>query len=100
MPGYVGFQLAVELTNLIPKELATTGITTGITKLVNFARELRRSGSDIVVEEDLAEIFGRGRVSANLEKQFKAQVQIQRFTPLSHGSEVMLVEGTGPTMLR
>jgi hypothetical protein len=75
MPAYVGFQLALELSSFIPKELATAGIT----KLVNFARELRRSGSDIVVEEDLAEIFGRGRVSVNLEKQFKAQVQIQIF---------------------
>ena len=96
MPGYVGFQIALELTNLVPREV----VTTGFTQLLDFARDLRKSGSNIVVEEDLAEIFGRGRISGDLETKFKSQVRIQKFTPLSHGSEVGLAEGPGPTMLR
>lgn len=96
MPGYVGFQIALELTNLIPREV----VSAGITRVVNFARDLKNSGSDIVVEEDLAEIFGRGRISKDLEEKFKAKVRIQKFTPLSHGSEVVLADGAGPTVLR
>ncbi|KAL9618985.1 MAG: hypothetical protein Q9160_006379 [Pyrenula sp. 1 TL-2023] len=96
MPQYFGFQLALELSNLIPKE----PIAAAASKLMSFARDLRLSGSDIVVEEDLAEIFGRGRMSVDLEKRFKEQVPIQRFTPLSHASEIELAEGSGPTMLR
>ncbi|KAH6688418.1 hypothetical protein F5X68DRAFT_255330 [Plectosphaerella plurivora] len=81
MPGYVGLQLAVELTNILP------------------------SGSDIVVEEDLADVLGRGRVSRDMEKAFKDVVKISKFTPLytsRDGStpEVELHSGPGPTVLR
>ncbi|KAL2820146.1 hypothetical protein BDW59DRAFT_164760 [Aspergillus cavernicola] len=97
MPGYAGFQLSVELTRFLPLERL---VNTGVTRLVNFARELRQSGEDIVVEEELAAIFGRGRISAALEKDFKRQVNIQKYTPLSHGSDLDLAEGMGPTVLR
>jgi len=40
----------------------------------------------MVVEDELAEVFGRGRVSSKLEKKFKEAVKIRTFTPLSKGS--------------
>jgi len=97
MPGYNGFQLSVELTKFLPVDRL---VNTGVSRLVNFAREFRQSGSDIVVEEDLAVIFGRGRISTALEQEFKGQVNIQKYTPLCRRSEVDLAEGIGPTMLR
>jgi hypothetical protein len=96
MPGYIGFQLSLELTKLLPSGL----VTAGVTQLVNFARELRTSGSDIVIEEDLATIFGRGRISPEIERTFKEEVNIQKYTPLCHGSDLDLAEGMGPTMMR
>lgn len=89
-------QLSFELTKFLPTGL----VTDAATQLVSFARELRTSGSDIVVEEDLAAIFGRGRISPAIESGFKKQVNIQKFTPLCHGTELDLAEGVSPTMLR
>ncbi|KIW89581.1 uncharacterized protein Z519_09737 [Cladophialophora bantiana CBS 173.52] len=97
MPAYAGFQLALELSNVLPiKDLAASTITT----LLNTARDLRNSGSDIVVEADLASIFGRGQVSLELEKAFKAKVHITKITPLHEGSEIELRTGPGPTVTR
>jgi len=97
MSGYVGFQLALELSNVFPvKELALSAAS----QILTFARDLRKSGSDVVVEEDLAEVFGRGRVSSELEKKFKDTVNIRTFTPLSNGSHVNLDSGPGPTLIR
>ncbi|KIX95295.1 uncharacterized protein Z520_08812 [Fonsecaea multimorphosa CBS 102226] len=97
MPGYVGFQLALELTNVLPvREIGTLVYT----KLLDMARELRNSGSDIVVEADLASIFGRAQVSLELEKAFKAKVHISKVTPLHEGSEIQLRTGPGPTVIR
>lgn len=58
------FALTVELARLIPPiqwALTKTG-----NAIMDHARELRQSGSDIVVEEDLANIFGRCRISPRL----------------------------------
>ena len=38
------------------------------------ARDLRHSGSDIVVEEDLANVFGRCSVSLTLSSSFKTVI--------------------------
>lgn len=51
-------------------------VTDGVTQLANFARELRTSGSGIIVEEDLAAIFERGRISPVIEGEFKKNVNI------------------------
>lgn len=97
MSGYLGLQLALELSNILPIRHA---VNSAFTQLMNVARELRNSGSDIVVEEDLAAVFGRGRVSSELERAFKAVVKVQKFTPLYNGSEIELHQGPGPTVLR
>jgi len=97
MPGYFGVQLSLELSNiLLLRNLAQASYN----KILNLARDLRNSGSDIVVEEDLAQIFGRGRVSPDLEEAFKAAVHVHKITPLYQGSEVELHQGPGPTLLR
>jgi hypothetical protein len=97
MSSYFGVQLALELSNILPiKDVARAGYN----KLVDLARDLRNSGSDIVVEEDLAEVFGRVRVQLEIEKAFKEAVKVQKIVPLFKGSEVELYQGPGPTMLR
>ncbi|OAP65588.1 hypothetical protein AYL99_01560 [Fonsecaea erecta] len=97
MVAYAGFQLALELSSVFPvKELTTSAFTA----LLNMARELRNSGSDIVVEADLASVFGRAQVSLELEAAFKAKVHISTVTPLHEGSEIQLQNGPGPTVIR
>ena len=75
MAGYVGFQLAFELTNVLPiREIlkATPAY------IMSLARNLRKSGSDLIVEMDLAEVFGRVNISSELETKFKETIRIQR----------------------
>ena len=95
MPAYIGSQLALELSNIVPgKEL----VQDAGAHLLTLARDLRKSGSDLIVEEDLAGVFGRGRISSELEKSFKDIVRVQKFIPLSGGCEIELVSGPGPTL--
>ena len=61
-------QLGVELTNIFPVHRIAD---LAYNKIVSLARDLRRSGSDFLVEEELADIFGRGRISSEVERQFK-----------------------------
>lgn len=97
MPGYVGFQLALELSNIFPlKELVTS---TG-PQLLRLARNLRKSGSDLLVEQDLAAVFGRGRIEPQLEQDFKKTVNIQKFIPVKDGAEIVLQSGIGRVMLK
>ncbi|CAF9921584.1 hypothetical protein IMSHALPRED_005210 [Imshaugia aleurites] len=63
------------------------------------ARDLRHSGSDIVVEEDLANIFGRCRISLTLTSSFKTIVtKSTSNVPLLE--RIMLQGGPGPTVIR
>ncbi|KAL9084711.1 MAG: hypothetical protein Q9165_007959 [Trypethelium subeluteriae] len=99
MPSYVGFQLALDLASILPvREIAERSFQ----KFITYASELRKSGSDIVVEANLAEIFGRGNVSSELEQAFKSKVAVQNIKPRSlyDGSDIELREGPGPTLLR
>lgn len=56
------------------------------------------SGSDIVIEEDLAEIFGRSRIDRQLASSFRAAVAKSASTKLCEG--ITLDAGPGPTVLR
>ncbi|KAJ5640361.1 uncharacterized protein N7484_008223 [Penicillium longicatenatum] len=95
MPGYVGFQIALELSQLLPiKALAQRAGD----HVLTLARDLRKSGSDIVVEQDLVEVFGRGKISSSLEIAFKNDVKIGNFIPLTRNGEVELHSGPGPTV--
>ena len=91
------FSLASELSNVFP---IRSVVDSGINWLIQFARDLRKSGSDIVVEEDLAAVFGRGIINSDLEDKFKELVRIQSFLPLYPGSAVRLDSGPGPSMQR
>ena len=90
-----GAQLSVELTNVEPVRHL---IKHSYEAFLNYARDLRKSGSDMVVEADLVTIFGRGRVSFELEQKFREAVKIQDFVPLYEGSKVRLDSGAGPTV--
>jgi hypothetical protein len=93
-----GFQLSLELTNVFG--VARQGVQLA-KDFVNLARDLRQSGSDILVEEDLAGIFGRGRIDSQLEKSFKSSVSKDTSrTNLYTGSAISLHAGAGPTVSR
>lgn len=96
MPANLGLQISLELTKLLPIRSVVDTVGSQILKL---ARDLRLSGSDLVVEEDLAEVFGRGLINPELEAKFKDVVKVHNFVPLSHGCVINLESGPGPTML-
>ena len=52
------------------------------------------------MEEDLAAIFGRGRIVLSLENQFRHVVNIASFTPLHGGSEIVLDARPAATIRR
>ena len=54
-------------------------------------RDLRRSGSDILIEEDLAAIFGRHRIVSSVEAHFKDVVKVASFTSLLENREKLFV---------
>lgn len=67
--------------------------------LITFKFVTQSSGSDIVVEEDLAEIFGRLTITPNLAASFRNL--LSRPAPPSHLVEkVALYAGPGPTVRR
>lgn len=91
------FSLALELSNVFPVRAV---VETAATQFLKLVRDLRRSGSDIIIEEDLATIFGRGRINTELEDRFKDAVKLQTFVPLYQECEIRLDSGPGPTMHR
>lgn len=97
MPIPTQFSLSLELAKIVPVQAA---LTYGVESILSFARELKRSGCDILVEEDLATIFSRGRVVSSLETHFRDVVKVASFTPLHAGSEIILDAGPGPTVRR
>ena len=66
--------------------------------VMSLARDLRKSGSDIVIEEDLTYMFGRCRIAQQLESSFRTITNTRISTPLAGG--LTLEGGPGPTVLR
>ena len=100
MPFTTQFQLGVELTKFLP---VRSLVETGFTSVINMARELRKSGSDLLVEEDLATLFGRAKIDPVVEVQFKQSVMKDSnstFINLSSGSEIGFDREPGPTVKR
>ena len=86
------FQLSLELTNLIPF---------GARDIVNFARALQRSGSDLVAEHDLVQIFGRNRLEERFESTFKTVVRdSSQHSLVSQALDIVLEAGAGPSLQR
>jgi hypothetical protein len=97
MAGPVQFSLSLELANIIP---IVSAVSSSARELMTLARQLKRGGSDIIVEEDLAAIFGRGKIVRSLENHFRDVVKISGFRPLHSTSEIILDAGPGPTVQR
>jgi hypothetical protein len=72
MPWSNQFAIALELTNVL---LIAPAISSATAAAVRLARDLRKSGSDLLVEEDLAEVFGRNRIDDKLESSFRTAVK-------------------------
>lgn len=90
------FALSLELTRLLPINWATNKVAEAI---MDRARDLRHSGSDIVVEEDLVNVFGRNRISPALTSSFK-NIVAKNTSNTSLWEGITLQRGPGPTTLR
>jgi hypothetical protein len=66
--------------------------------VLSLARQLGNSGSDIIIEQDLAELFGRSRIGRQLESSFRAIVSRGKSAALT--DELSLISGPGPTVTR
>ena len=91
------FALTVELTRLLPALGKVTNKAANA--MINHARDLRHSGSDIVVEKDLADIFGRCTISSALSSTFKTVIT-QSSSNISLLEGIMFQGGPGPTVSR
>ena len=90
------FALSLEITRLLPISTITETTALAVYKL---ARGLRNSGSDIIVEQDLAEAFGRCRITHEIERSFRTIVGKSSGTT-SFSGEILLQRGPGPTVTR
>ncbi|KFY23763.1 hypothetical protein V491_02416 [Pseudogymnoascus sp. VKM F-3775] len=97
MPLESQFSLSVELTKLVPLGpiLNTAGRA-----VLNLARDLQKSGSDIVVEADLAEVFGRNRIEPRFESTYRTAVKESYTQQLHSLLDIVLEAGAGPTVRR
>jgi hypothetical protein len=96
MPISSQFSLSLELTKLIPLQPIASGVTQA---LMFLARELRGSGSDIVVEEDLATLFRPFRIDCHMESTFRTVVGKSAVSTKLCDS-ILLRFGPGPTVSR
>lgn len=97
MPLATQLSLSLELAKVFP--LCET-LTNGVEQLANLVRALKRNGSDFLVEEDLADIFGRGNIESSLEKDFRAVVKTISFRSLYPVSPISLDASPGATLGR
>ena len=92
----IQMQLSVELTNVFGAVTAALPWK----KILDLGRDLRKSGSDILVEEDLANVFGRGKIVHALENRFKHSIKDTKIVPLHPSCSITLQSGPGPTVTR
>lgn len=97
MPLGTQFSLSLELTKL---PAVRSALTYTVESIINLTRELKRSKSNILVEEDLAAIFGRAKIVSSVETHFKDVVKIASFVPLYPDSDIILDAGPGATVRR
>ena len=96
------FQLSLELTNIFPAGSMIRHLEGSVyQQIMTLARDLRKSGPNILVEEHSAAIFGRARIEADIEDRFKALVLLDTTIIQLHGnSSLALSVGPGPTVGR
>ena len=62
------------------------------------ARDIRNTGSDLLVEEDLVANFGRNRIESQFESTFKTVVRESTSKQLATSLDIFLNAGAGPTV--
>ena len=97
MPFQSQFSLSLELAKVLPVRQI---ISTGTEQIIRLVRELKRDGSDFLIEEDLANIFGRGKIEPSLEEDFRKVVRIGTVQPLYVNSPIVLDSNPGATVRR
>ncbi|KAL8753290.1 MAG: hypothetical protein Q9199_005151 [Rusavskia elegans] len=94
MPPFTNqFSLSLELTRLVPFGQSASNA------IMSLAGSLQNSGSETVIEEDLANIFGRCRTSPHRERGFRKIVGKNHSSTLSSALGLTLEDGPGPTAL-
>lgn len=91
------FSLSLELTRFIPFGSLITNASRGMLHLM---RELQNSGSDMITEADLAEVFGRNRIEPRFESTFRTAVKKSVIHKISEVAELVIEAGAGPTVRR
>ena len=97
MPFQTQLALSLELAKVFPIREA---LNNGVRQLAKLVRALKRHGSDFLVEEDLADIFGRGKIEPSLEKSFRDVVKAPLIESLYAESPISLDAGPGATVGR
>lgn len=97
MPSQSQSSLSFELAKVFPLRQI---VQVGTEQIVSLVRALKKDGSDFLVEEDLANIFGRGRIEPSLEADFRKAVRIGSIQPLHADSPISLDSGPGATVGR
>lgn len=97
MPFDSQFSLSLEIAKVFPVRQL---VQAGAEELVSLVRALRKDGSDFLVKEDLANVFGRGRIEPALEPDFRKAVRVGTIKPLHADSSISLDSGPGATIGR
>ena len=97
MPFESQFSLSLELAKVLPVRQI---VNIGTEQIISLVRALKRDGSDFLIEEDLANIFGRGRIEPSLEEDFRKVVRIGSIQPLYVDSPIVLDSNPGATVRR
>ena len=96
MPSAVGLQFSLELAKVFPVGEAVQHVGKSV---LSWARDLRKSNSDLVVESDLAELLGRLKIQPEFERNFKQHVKAQDSIEIPGVQKVCLAQGAGPTVV-
>lgn len=84
-----------DITSLVPIVPILSVASRGLLDLV---RDFQKSGSDLVTENDLAEVFGRNYISPQFASTFKTAVRKSAIHRLAGIAEIILEAGAGPTV--
>ncbi|KAK6439897.1 hypothetical protein LTR95_003895 [Oleoguttula sp. CCFEE 5521] len=95
MPFSSQFSLSIETTKLIP---VSRVVTATATEILNYARHVQNSGSDVVTEEDLTKLLGKVLIDSKFANSFKNVINAKSRVKALAGL-IMLHAGAGPTVL-
>ena len=87
--------MSLELSKAIPPTV--NAASNGLLQLV---RTFQNSGSNVVTEHDLAEVFGRNFIEPHFASTFRTAIKVSIIHKLSNIAELVLEAGAGPTVQR